>query len=151
METFLMMFSMKELIVVGTILLVVILAVTILVTVSLVKKRRALAEAEEEADLYCELYYAQAAKMAEAKYKAYASKGYQNRLPYPVEAIAKDEELQEQLDMADTVEKKKSVLEKYVPDILVSLVRCREEKPVLAKKEATRINRLMREYNLIDN
>ncbi len=151
MDTFLMMISMKELVIAGAILLAVILALIIIAAVSSGKKKRAIREAEEEADLYCDLYYAQAAKMAEAKYKAYASKGYLDRLPHPAEAIAKNRELQEQLDVADTVGEKKSTLEKYVPDILLSLVRCREEKPELAKKDAAQMKRLMREYNLMSN
>ncbi len=151
MDTFLMMISMKELIIVGTILLAIVLTLIITAAVSSGKKKRAIREAEEDADLYCDLYYAQATKMAEAKYKAYASKGYQDRLPYPVEAIAKEREMQDQLDMAETALEKKSILGKYVPEILLSLVRCREEKPELAKKEAAQINRLMKEYNLINN
>ncbi len=146
-----MMISMKELIIIGTVLLAIVLTSIITAAVSSGKKKRAIREAEREANVYCDLYYAQAAKIAETKYKAFAAKGYLDRLPYPVEAIAKDRELQDQLDMADTAADKKNILGKYVPEILLSLVRCREEKPELAKKDAAQMKRLMREYNLMSN
>ncbi len=150
MNTFLMMFSMKELIIAGAILAVVILAVIIGIAVSSGKRKNEIRALEKEADLYCDLFYNQVAKTAEVKYKAYVAKGYQDKLPNPVDAIGKDKEMKDQLDQTVLASKRKAVWEQYLPNIMLALVRCKAEGlDAIPKKEAVQLKKLMREYGIM--
>lgn len=152
MNSFLMMFTMKELIVSGAVLAAVILAIIIGVAISSGRKKKEIKDLEVETDLYCDLYYGQTAKMAETKYKAYTAKGYQDRLPNSIEAIGKEKEMHDRLDQAGSAAKRKTIWETYLPNIMLALVRCKAEgMDGIPKKEAAQLKRLMREYNLIDN
>ena len=149
MNTFLMMFTTKELIIAGVVLVAVILAIIVGISG---RKKKEIKELEEEADLYCDLYYSQTAKMAEARYKAYVAKGYQDRLPNSLEAIGKEKEMQDQLDRTESAAKSKTVWETYLPNIMLALVRCKAEgMEGIPKKEASQLKKLMREYNLMSN
>ena len=108
---------------------------------------------EEEADFYCDLYYAQVLKEAELKYKAYVAKGYYDKLPNPIEAIGKDREMQKLLNETDELPERKKILEGYLPGIMLALARCKAEglNEKIPQKEATQMKRLMREYGASSN
>ena len=149
MDSFMMMFSLQELIIAGAVLIVVILAFIIGSAVSSGKKKRELQLAEEEADMYCNLFYSRLAKEAEAKYKAFEARGYHDRLPSPVDAIKKEKEMQLALDKADSVKARMKIQEDYLPDIFLSLTRCKiEGMEDFPKKEATQLRNMMREYGI---
>ena len=152
METFLMMFSVKDLIIAGAVLAVIILAVVIGIVLACGKKKKEIELAYEEADFYCDLYYFRQMKEAELKYKAYLAKGYRDKLPNQVEAIGKDKQLQDLLDQTDALTNRKKILEEYLPNIMLALVRCREEgMETLPKKEAALLKKLMKAYGVGNN
>lgn len=147
MGIYLMMFSKNELIVAGIALVVIILVVLLIKLFSSKSSKKAIMLAEEEADFYCDLYYAQVMKEAKLKYRAYMAKGYSDNLPNKIEAIGKDKQMQELLDQADKLKDRKTIIEEYLPIIMLALVRCQAEGiEELPKKEATQLKKLMREY-----
>ena len=79
MDTYLMMFSKNELIVAGIALVVIVLVFLLIKLLSSKSSKKAIMLAEEEADFYCDLYYAQVMKEAKLKYKAYVAKGYSEK------------------------------------------------------------------------
>ena len=134
MESFMMMFSLQELIIAGAVLLVIILVLIIGSVISSKKKKRELMIAEEEAD---------------AKYKAYEARGYHDRLPSPVDAIKKEKEMLIKLDEAESGKARMKIQEDYLPDIFLALVRCRVEgMEDFPKKEAAQLRNMMREYGI---
>ncbi len=149
MNSFLMMFSIRDLIIVGIILAIIILAVVISFIISSKTSKKKITIANEEADFYCNLYYFRQLKEAELKYKAYISRGYHDKLPNQVEAIKKDKQMQELLDEAGALIKRKAILEEYLPSIMLALVRCREEGlEAIPKKEALQLKKLMKVYGV---
>jgi hypothetical protein len=153
MDTYVMMFSKTELIIAGIVLAVLIMVILLLRLLSNKKRKKAIELVEEEADFYCDLYYAQMMKEAELKYKAYVAKGYYDKLPNPIEAIGKDREMKKLLDQTDELPERKKILESYLPGIMLALSRCKAEgiNEKIPQKEATQMKRLMREYNVISN
>lgn len=149
MDSFMMMFSLQELIIAGAVLLVIILVLIIGSVISSKKKKRELMIAEEEADMYCNLFYSRLAKEADAKYKAYEARGYHDRLPSPVDAIKKEKEMLIKLDEAESGKARMKIQEDYLPDIFLALVRCRVEgMEDFPKKEAAQLRNMMREYGI---
>ena len=147
MGTYLMMFSKNELIVAGIALVVIILVILLIKLLSSKSSKKAIMLAEEEADFYCDLYYAQVLKEAKLKYKAYVAKGYRDKLPNKMEAIGKDRQMKELLDQADELKERKTIFEEYLPTIMLALARCQTEGiEEIPKKEAMQLKRLMREY-----
>lgn len=120
-STFVMMFSVKDLIIAGAILAVIILAGVIGLVLSSGKKKKEIELAHEEADFYCDLYYLRQMKEAEAKYKAYVSRGYHNKLPNQVEAIGRDKQLQDLLDQTDALTDRKKSLRNIYPILCLLL------------------------------
>ncbi len=111
------------------------------------KNKKAVELAEEEADFYCDLYYSQVMKEATIKYRAYVAKGYQDKLPNPVEAIGKDQQMQRLLEETDDLTERRAILEEYLPSITLALARCKAEgMEGIPKKEAMQLKRLLREY-----
>ncbi len=152
MDTYLVMFSKNELIIAGIILAVLLMVILLASLLSNKRRKKDIEQAEEEADFYCDLYYAQVLKEAALKYKAYAAKGYYDKLPNPVEAIRKDREMQKLLNEADELPERKKILDRYVPDIMLALSRCKAEgMDEIPQKEATQLKRLMRGYRVISN
>ena len=150
-DMFLMIFSVKELIILGCVLAIIILAIVIGLVLSSNKRKKELELAEEEADFYCDLYYFRQMKEAELKYKAYIAKGYRDRLPNQIEAIEKDGQLQELLDQTNEFSKRRAALEEYLPGIMLALIRCKEEGlESVPKKEAVQLKKLMKVYR-VDN
>ena len=151
MDTYLMMFSKKELIIAGIILAVVIMVILLIRLLSAKRRKKDIEQAEEEADFYCDLYYAQMLKEAELKYKAYVAKGYYDKLPNPIEAIGKDREMKKLLNQTDELPERQKIFEGYLPGIMLALARCKAEgiNEKLPQKEATQMKRLMREYNVM--
>ncbi len=146
-NTFMVMFSVRDLIILGIILVVILLVILLGKLLSSKKRKKQVELAEEEADFYCDLYYNQMMKVAEAKYKAYVAKGYQDKLPNPIEAIGKDKQMQELLDETDDLAERRAILEEYLPNITLALARCKAEgMEGIPKKEATQLKKLMREY-----
>ena len=148
-NTFLMMFSGKELIVFGAVVVVILFAVVIGMIISGKNKKKDLESAEEEADFFCELYYYRHMKEAEMKYKAYKTRGYYDKLPNPIEAIGKDKQMQDLLNQTDSLIKRKTILEDYLPNIMLALIRCKAEgMDTISGKEAVQLKKLMKEYGV---
>ena len=147
-NTYMVMISRTELIIAGIVLVVIILAIVLGITFSSKRRKHELELAEEEADFYCELYYKQVLKEAEMKYKAYVAKGYQDKLPNPVEAIGKSRQMEELLDQTDDFAERRTIFEEYLPAIMLALVRCKAENllDVMPKKEAMQMRKLIKEY-----
>ena len=146
-KSFLLMFTMQELIIAGIVLAVIIMILLLVKVFSRKSKRKELELAEEEADFYCDLYYGQVMKEAKLKYKAYVAKGYVEKLPTPMEAIGKDRQMKELLDQTDDPEERRKILEEYLPIIMLSLARGKAEGlEGIPSKEATQLKRLLREY-----
>ena len=143
---------MKDMIVLGIIVAVIILTMILARLVSSKNKKKETELLEEEADFYCDLYYDRMIKEAEAKYKVYLARNYNDRLPNPVEAIGKDKQMQELLDRTTDFAERKTILEEYLPNITLALVRCKAEGlDEIPKKEAAQMKKLMKEYRLASN
>ena len=148
-QSYLMMFTVKELIIAGIILAVIILVALRVKVFSGKSRRKEIELAEEEADFYCDLYYDQVMKEAKLKYKAYVTKGYTDKLPNPMEAIGKDRQMKEMLDQTVDLTERKKIFEEYLPTIMLALARCEKEgTEEIPKKEAMQLKRLMREYGI---
>lgn len=149
MDTFLMMFSMTEVIIAAAVLAVIILALVIIRAVSSRRKNKELDELDREAEMYCNLWYSRLVREAEAKYAAYLKRGYQDRLPDVTEALDKENELQDLMDQAESQAQEREILEANVPSVIFPLVRAKNEGlESLPKKEAVQIKRLMQEYGV---
>ena len=149
MDTYLIMLSKTELIIAGIVLAAIIVAIIVGIILSSKRRREDAELAEEEADFYCDLYYSQVMKEAEAKYKAYTTRGYNDRLPNPVEAIGKEQQMQRQLDETDDLAERRKIFEEYLPSITLALARCKAEgMNDIPKKEAAQLKRLMKEYGV---
>ena len=150
MDTFLMMFSVRELIIAAAVLVVIIIALIISRIVSSRRKNKELRELDREAEMYCNMWYARLVKEADAKYAAYLKRGYQDRLPAVVEAIDRENELQDLMDQAESQKQERAILEEHVPAIIFPLVRARNEGlENISKKEAAQLKQLMQEYGVI--
>ncbi len=148
--SYMVMLSGTELIIAGIVLVVIILAVILGIVFGSRRRKQELELAEEEADFYCDLYYKQVLKEAEMKYKAYVARSYQDKLPNPVEAIGKNRQMEELLDQTDDLVQRRTVLEDYLPGIMLAMVRCKAENLIdsMPKKEATQMRRLMKDYDI---
>ena len=150
MDTFLMMFSVRELIIAAAVLVVIIIALIISRIVSSRRKNKELRELDREAEMYCNMWYARLVKEADAKYAAYLKRGYQDRLPAVVEAIDRENELQDLMDQAESQKQERAILEEHVPAIIFPLVRARNEGlENVSKKEAEQLKQLMQEYGVV--
>lgn len=149
MNTYLMMFTVKDLIILGIILAVVVMSFILWNLLSGKRRKKEIELAEREADFYCDLYYAQLMKEAILKYKAYIAKGYNDKLPSKMEAIRKDRLMQEKLDQTDSITERKKIFEEFLPTIMLAIARCKAEGiEEIPKKEAMQLKRLMKEYGI---
>lgn len=138
-----------ELILFGVVCLLVLAAVIVTVVISR-KQVREIKELSEDVDMIWDLWYRQLEKEAEAKYKAYTTRGYANRLPEKTSAITADKELQQKLLHANSKKQTKALLSKYLPEIMFPLVVCKMEGlEGLEKKAANQLRQLMRDYGII--
>ncbi len=81
-----------ELILFGVVCLLVLAAVIVTVVISR-RQVREIRELSEDVDMIWDFWYRQLEKEADAKYKAFTTRGYANRLPERPSAITADREL----------------------------------------------------------
>ena len=147
-DKYVLLLSKWELILFAVICLLVLAAVIVTVIISR-KRVREINELSEDVDMIWDLWYRQLEREADARYKAYTTRGYADRLPEKTSAIPADKELQEKLLLADTKKQKKALLNEYLPDIMFPLVVCKMEGlDDLGKKEANQLRQLMRDYGV---
>ena len=145
---YILLLAQWELILFGVVCLLVLAAVIITVTISR-RQVREIKELSADVDMIWDLWYRQLEKEAEAKYKAYTTRGYANRLPEKTSAITADRELQQKLLHANSKKQTKALLSEYLPNIMFPLVVCKMEGlEGLERKEASQLRQLMRDYGV---
>lgn len=148
MSTYLLMFSLWELLLFGVFALTVVIMVIAVVVISR-KRVREINELSEDVDMIWDLWYRQLEREADAKYKVYTTRGYSNRLPERTSAIPEDRELQQRLLKANSKQQRKALLKEYLPDIMFPLVICKLEGfEGLSQKETVQLKQLMRDYGV---
>lgn len=148
MKSYILLLSLRELILLGIAVIAVIIAV-IVIEVKSRKRVRDIEELSEDIDMIWDLWYRQLEREADAKYKVYTTRGYADRLPERTSAILEDRELQQRLLKANSKEQRKALLREYLPEIMFPLVICKLDGfDGLSLRESTQLKQLMRDYGV---
>ena len=149
MELYKILFSKNELILFMAIAVAVLLVLAISVMSAFRRIKAERDEFDSEAEIYKNLWCEQLVREAEKKYSSFVKKGYQDRLPEISDVLGKEIELMHQIDDAESASQEKEVLKRYVPDIILSLVRYKYEGfEDFSPKEAKHIKRMMQKYGI---
>lgn len=149
MESYVLILSLLEIVL---FILTIIAVIVTMVAVAISSRRRVkeINELSEDVDMIWDLWYKQLEREAEAKYKAYTTRGYADRLPDRTSAITEDRELQQRLLKASSKQQRKALLSEYLPEIMFPLVICKYDGfDELSQKETAQLKQLMRDYGVI--